>query len=72
MYDEHDYVPEVLYERALEAVATGATKSETRKWLAANVRGATAEEIEDAMKDAYTEVRGIVDDEDIDPSWRRG
>ena|SRR5215471_7677302 len=67
-----DQVYEAAFERVLEAVATGASKEDTRVFLVDNYSGLSERDRENLLSDALSDalLQGI-EREDIDPSWLR-
>ena len=61
---------EIVYAAALECIASGLTREETRRILFDNYPSVEAQEIEDETCDALRDaLRQGVEREDIDPSW---
>jgi 20S proteasome alpha/beta subunit len=70
MNAQHSYLVETAYNAALEAVAQGATRDETRGWLFDHYPALSQDEIADVCADALRDARKQgVEREDIDDSW---
>jgi len=68
--EEHSYLVETAYSAALEAVAQGATREETRGWLFDRYPALTQDEIRNVCEDALDgALSSGIEREDIDESW---
>jgi hypothetical protein len=69
---EHGYRLEAVYNRAQEAVAQGASRADTVRWLSEQgfSEGLTTGEVANTLDEALDGALSIgVEREDVDPSW---
>lgn len=73
MSDDYFNLLEAAYARALEGVATGASRRETREWIARMYPNIHAEDLGVALDDAIGDAAHVgIEKDDIHPSWLLG
>ena len=72
MPNEYMHLVEAAYARALESIAQGATKRETRDYIRTLYPALHADDLADSMADAIMDAADYgIEREDIDASWLR-